>query len=150
VESFPTSSPLSAPEIVHRLNSIPRSIYENKNVRFVYLGGSAAKGTLGWWSDIDVFLSVEGIRNKSVKDKLETWLSLNFIMAEITKLDKIDINFIEDLPLHIQLDILRTGIIVYDNGSGQRQAFLEGLLNRVYDHNLWYRKLIEESTLSWS
>ncbi|MEX2685110.1 MAG: nucleotidyltransferase domain-containing protein [Candidatus Sigynarchaeota archaeon] len=112
---------------------------------FAILGGSVATGNAGWWSDIDIFVHHPAWKKMPPLER-SAWLTqLSMEMELASRNGNIDVHAIDDLPLHVQFNVISTGLDLYDRDDGTARAtYTEWLLPRYYDHVEWYRRIIDE------
>ena len=67
-------------------------------------------------------------------------------IEELTKFQEIEVSVLEMSPLHVQFNVIRDGILLYEKAEGVKANFLEGLLPRYYDHIIWYRNVLKKSS----
>lgn len=132
-------------ELINRLNSIPHSFFIKNNIEFMYLGGSWASKTNNWWSDIDIFVSIPEFQNQESKQKLTILMDMVEDIAQLTSMKNIQVNIFEIIPLHVQFQVIKDGIPIYERNISNRLIFIENLLNMYYDHQIWFSRMIDES-----
>jgi hypothetical protein len=122
-----------------------KSLFEEQNVDFAYLGGSWAKDIHHWWSDIDIFISIPKFLNLASKTQLEFLTNLHIKATDLTEFEEIEILVLQTLPLHIQFNVICNGILIYERDSEINSTFIENLLPLYYDHMIWYKNLLDQS-----
>ncbi|MHA1974035.1 MAG: nucleotidyltransferase domain-containing protein [Candidatus Hodarchaeales archaeon] len=120
-------------------------LFKENNVSFAYLGGSYAINRQTPMSDLDIFVSWPQYHNTSKKELLEFWRQLNFKASKATKIENLEVNILEDLPLHVQFQAISKGILIFEASKDERTDFIESLLREYYDHMIWYRNFLEQA-----
>jgi predicted nucleotidyltransferase len=136
---------ISKNELIQILKNLDILEFSKFEIDFIYLGGSFANGTNGWWSDLDIFLSIPNYRFKTSEAKLKILLKLTNFFEEQTHFENIQLSVIENLPLHVQFSIIKYGIVIFESNLEKRLKFIERLLNNYYDHQIWYTRIVDES-----
>jgi predicted nucleotidyltransferase len=133
------SSPIFSSDLKQAL--VP--VFKNEGCDFVLLGGSQAAGTAGWWSDVDIFIHVQVAEGD--EQKVNRILRLAPILAEKTSIADIDLHDIDTLPVHVQFNVIRGGIVLYEADDGTARAnFVEKMLHEYYEIGPWYESIINE------
>lgn len=96
----------SKEELENKIQNVIKTIKETgrEKVRFIMLYGSAARGELTTFSDIDLAVFYDG-------DEYERFDFRVKILGRVW--DRFDIQTFQDLPVYIQQDIISTGKIIY-------------------------------------
>lgn len=114
-------------------------------VDFAYLGGSIAKGTAGWWSDIDFFVHKEMLTSLSRDEKMNWFQELDLELVLAIQVDKVDLKILDDLPIHVQFNAISGGIPLYEVDDGKILArYIETMMTRYYDEGTWYLRMVAE------
>lgn len=137
--------PLNGQEMANFLKERIYLGFKQSQVDFAYLGGSWVRQNNSWWSDIDLFISFPSYLHLDSKAQLTYLANLSVRFSELTDLDEIEILVLENLPLHVQFDVIHDGILLFERISGLKANFVEKLLPRYYDHIIWYKNLLKES-----
>jgi predicted nucleotidyltransferase len=122
-----------------------KSLFEENNVDFAYLGGSWAKNKQNWWSDIDIFISIPNFLQLASKIQLDLLTQFHIKATELTKFEEFEIIVLETLPLHVQFNAITNGILIYEKNSDVSSYYIEKLLPLYYDHMIWYERLLDQS-----
>lgn len=139
--------PNNKKEMANFLKERLLSIFQKSEIDFAVLGGSWAKGTNKWWSDIDIFLSIPTFQKFNAKKRLHFLADLRVKASELTQIEKIEISVLETLPLHVQFDAIKHSIKLYLKNKEVYPQFLERLLPRYYDHIIWYENMLKKRDL---
>lgn len=118
-------------------------VFGTLGVDFAYLVGSWAQNTHGWWSDVDLFVSWPKFRDDS-----RALLRINEQVWENTDVDKINVQIVENLPIHVQYTALSEGILLYARTPSVASTYLENLMGVYFDHIIWYKRYLKESVNS--
>ena len=137
--------PKTSQEMALFLKRKLKTIFEEYEVNFSYLGGSWVNNVNNWWSDIDIFISVPGFLQLSSKSQLNFLTQLHVKATDLTNYEEIEISILETLPLHIQFRVISNGILLYEKIADIHSRFIEKLLPLYYDHMIWYNKLLNQS-----
>ncbi len=137
--------PISLEQLLSRLKEKLPKVFQKFNVRFAYLGGSWVRHQNASWSDIDIFASWPESQSTGPKDYLSKWTQLNVDAATVTKLDAIEITFLERVPLHVQFNVIAEGILLYEISEEIRTRFIEHLLQEYPDHMIWYKSFLYQA-----
>jgi predicted nucleotidyltransferase len=114
-------------------------------VDFAYLGGSIAKGTAGWWSDVDIFVYKEMLKSLSRTAKMDWFQELDLEIVLVLHTDDVDLKILDDLPIHVQFNAISGGIPVYEVDDGKTLArYIESMLTRYYEQGAWYLQMLAE------
>lgn len=139
----------SGKELSQYLSIHLKKFFEKSKVDFAYLGGSWSMDRNNWWSDIDIFVSIPDFSSMDVKGQAELTKQLHIKISNILKHDKVDISILENIPLHIQFEVIQDGLVIYEKNDKTRKRFIEKLLPKYWDHMIWYKKLISQSEKSF-
>jgi hypothetical protein len=124
---------------------ISMPVFETFNCDFVYLGGSVAEGTSGWWSDIDFFVHATHLNFIDKKSRFNWRQIIESALVKITHVDAIHVNVLIDMPLNVQFNVISSGKIIYEKDDGTTRAdYIEHMLPQYYDFITWYARMIEE------
>ena len=146
INFFPNTTAILTLEMVtDRLKSIKPEFYTQYSIDFMYLGGSWVYKKNYWWSDIDIFISCPNYYGFLPKEKLQFILAVNSEIINHTQLEKIEVQILEVLPLHIQFHIIKDGILIYQSENAKRISFIENLYNNYYDYIIWYENMLKVS-----
>ena len=97
---------------------------------------------------MDIFVSYPKYADRSVKDRLQILIDLNVTTETVAKLNNIEIRILEKQAIHVQYQIFKDGIIIYQKSKSTPQKYLEQLLPKYFDHMKWYTRYLDESLTS--
>ncbi|RMG41506.1 MAG: nucleotidyltransferase domain-containing protein [Methanobacteriota archaeon] len=99
---FPSVSP-SLEDIVATLKNHP-VFRQEESLQFAFLGGSFAKGTEGWWSDLDIFVYLDPHTPSTSK-----WAKLDLAIAisDLLRFEPVIVSVLNELPLMVQFEAIR-------------------------------------------
>jgi predicted nucleotidyltransferase len=130
-------------ELVSILKNKLSTLFREHKVSFTYLGGSWVKGHLSVLSDIDIFISLPHLNTTSPKEIIDIVSDLSKKTSEVTMLDNVEIIILEKVPLHVQFEAIKEGILLYEESNDKRAKFIENLLKYYYDHKIWYQNYLK-------
>lgn len=126
-------------EIISFLEEKLNPIFMKLSIDFAYLAGSYASGRIHGQSDLDIFVSLtdHNILDKKIRVELE-----NQIYLEIVKNLKgigieIDLRVLEDLPLHIQMNVAQNGKVFFMRSEKLWFLYKEKLIREFNDYKIW-------------
>jgi predicted nucleotidyltransferase len=133
------------PMDIAKVVTVLPSVFTKYNCDFVYLGGSVAEGTSGWWSDVDFFIHATCLDGK---DANYNWMSdLTLSIVKLLETDAVHVSFLADLPLNVQYNVISKGNVIYEQDDGTLRAnYIERMLLMYYDFKIWYTRMINEWT----
>lgn len=137
--------PSSGQEMADLLLRQLKNLFEENKVDFAYLGGSWAKNKQNWWSDIDIFISIPNFLQLTSKSQLNLLTQFHVRATELTKIEEFEIIVLETLPLHVQFNAIKNGILLYEKNPDVSSYFIEKMLPLYYDHMIWYKRLLDQS-----
>jgi predicted nucleotidyltransferase len=111
---------------------------------FAYLYGSVATGRNGWWSDVDLVVSWPSFTTLSLKEQYESLGKLALELEEKTGMQNLDLKVWQLLPLRVQFQILRDGILLVDKNPKAQHEAKEEVLLRYPDHLVWFKRYLAE------
>ncbi|HME50885.1 MAG TPA: nucleotidyltransferase domain-containing protein [Candidatus Lokiarchaeia archaeon] len=126
---------------------IPKTIpvFEMFGCDFVYLGGSVASGTNGWWSDIDFFVHAIHLDSEDKSSSFNWREKIEIALVKELHTDDIHVNILVDLPLNVQFSLISNGKVIYEKDDGTiRLDYIEHMLPKYYDFITWYSRMINE------
>ena len=138
--------PLDGKEMACFLKKRLENLFKENSIELAYLGGSWSKDRNVWKSDIDIFISYPDFLAFDARAQLKFLTSLSIKIEELTKFQEIEVSVLEMSPLHVQFNVIRDGILLYEKAEGVKANFLEELLPRYYDHIIWYRNVLKKSS----
>ncbi len=120
-------------------------LFKDYKVSYAYFSGSWVKGHQSVLSDVDIFISLPSLNTKSPIELLILLSDFSRKSSEVTKLDNLEITILERVPLHVQFQAIKDGILLYEESNDIRTKFLENLLKYYYDHNIWYQNYLNQA-----
>jgi predicted nucleotidyltransferase len=118
-------------------------VFKDEGCDFVLLGGSQAAGTAGWWSDIDIFIHFP--RGEDDEIKSSRLMRLAPVLMKIAGTDRIDLHDIDTVPVHVQYNVVRGSIVLFEIDDGTARAdFVEKMLRQYYEIGPWYESIVNE------
>lgn len=132
-------------KLVETLKNKLYPLFKEYNVSFAYFSGSWVRGKQGALSDIDIFVSLPSFNTLSPKELLILLSDFSRKACEVTKQDKLEITILERIPLHVQFQAIKDGILLYEKIKDVRISFIENLLKYYYDHKIWYHNYLSQA-----
>jgi predicted nucleotidyltransferase len=120
-------------------------LFKDYKVSYAYFSGSWVKGHQSVLSDVDIFISLPSLNTKSPIELLILLSDFSRKSSEVTKLDNLEITILERVPLHVQFQAIKEGILLYEESNDIRATFIENLLKYYYDHNIWYQNYLNQA-----
>jgi len=108
------------------LNSLGEELEKDESIIFANLFGSSAKGKLSPLSDIDIALFLT--------DDVDYYAKRLELIEKISKLlltDEFDLVILNDAPLSISFQIIKTGKLLFSKDDKQRISFV----TKTIDHH---------------
>ena len=112
--------PIDRDDLIERISSKLAHLFKRYSISFAILAGSWARGQQSWWSDVDIFVSCPKYADKSVEDRLQILIDLNVTAETVTKLSNIEIRILEKQATHVQYELLKDGIVIYQKVEYER------------------------------
>lgn len=131
---------LSKSEIVEVLKHETDQISKRYQFKFVYLAGSVAREEHNKWSDIDIFVSFPKFLEMTTEEKYQVLGEINVLFSE--KLDKVAVKVLETLPIIIQFNIIKDGMVLYESDPEYRDKFVEDTMRLYYDFKIFRDRFI--------
>jgi predicted nucleotidyltransferase len=101
-------------------------------VRIAYLFGSHARGTDDADSDVDVAILVHSGLSAEARYDLRMRLLRDLAEAMGMPPEKVDVVVLQDVPVLLQLNVIRNGVVVLEGSRAERIAY-ELEIERRYD-----------------
>ncbi|NPD88342.1 MAG: nucleotidyltransferase domain-containing protein [Asgard group archaeon] len=120
-------------------------LFNDYGVSFAYLSGSYARGQQSVLSDIDIFVSLPFLNTITTEELLNLMSDFSRKASEVTKLEKIEISILERIPLHVQFQAIKEGILLFEESQDRRIMYIENLLKFYYDHKIWYQNYLNQA-----
>jgi len=112
------------------------------NVILAYLFGSTVRGDTGKLSDVDIGVMLD--ENLSKKDRFDLELKLTGEIAILIKNNKIDLVVLNEAPLLLAYNIIKSGIILKSDET-QRVKFETKILSMYMDEKYYIKRHTEET-----
>ena len=103
---------------------------KDKGVLFAYLYGSYAQNSIHFESDIDVAVY---LRSSDVKGYIRKEEELTVELITKIHTDRIDLRILNVLPLVLQYNILKDGILIFVREDRERVDFETRVMNRFFE-----------------
>ncbi len=132
-------------KLVESLKNNLSPLLKEYNASFAYFSGSWVRGQQSALSDIDIFVSLPSLSTISPKETLILLSDFSRKASEVTKQDKLEITILERVPLHVQFQAIKDGILLYEKTKDVRTNFLENLLKYYYDHKIWLQNYLSQT-----
>ncbi len=105
-----------------------KNMFKELGINLVYIFGSQIDGTQNKLSDIDVGV-VFGNKERSVKDRNDTYTKLYSLFVNIfAEYRKVDLIFLQDTTLTLQLRAVLDGVIIYKNNEESEFNYKEQVM----------------------
>ncbi|PWB53716.1 MAG: nucleotidyltransferase [Candidatus Methanoperedenaceae archaeon] len=114
----------------------------NDSVILAYLFGSIVRGNAGRLSDIDIGVLLDEKIPK--KDRFDLELKLISDIAILIKKKKIDLIILDEVPLLLEYNIIKTGIILKSD-EAERVKFETKVLSMYLDEKYYIQRHTEET-----
>jgi predicted nucleotidyltransferase len=109
--------------VLEKIPILSAKLCEDKNIAAFYQFGSSLRGYLDPLSDLDLAVLLD---KKIPADKfLPEYLKIVGIAADILKVDELDLLILNQAPLRIVHNILKTGRLLFCNDRVQLAGFIE-------------------------
>jgi len=122
-----------------KIRSLAEYFGKQKEVKLAYLFGSAAKGTEGKLSDIDIGVYLDEKLSKS--KRFDIRLKLISEISSVLKTDKIDVVVMNDSPTHLNYNIIKYGKILKSSQMRAKTEF--NILKRYLDMSYYIKRHTE-------
>ncbi len=129
-------------ELISNLKVQLSPLFKDFKVSFAYLSGSWIKGHQSVLSDVDIFVSLPYLKATLPREIINLMSDFSKKSSEDTMLNNIEINVLERVPLHVQFETIKDGILLYEESNDKRATFIENLLKYYYDHKKWYQSYL--------
>ncbi|MEA3255825.1 MAG: nucleotidyltransferase domain-containing protein [Candidatus Altiarchaeota archaeon] len=137
------------------MDKLSRFFRGQKEVRVAYLFGSVASGKTGPLSDVDVGVFLD----ESLSKKKRFMLNLRLIseISGILKTDRVDIVIMNDVPVSLNYEIIKSNQPVYTRDESERVDIEHGILSKYLDRRYYdkrgadvFIKKVADRGLSWT
>jgi len=112
------------------------------SIILAYLFGSTVRGDTGRLSDVDIGVLLD--EKLSKKDRFDMELKLMGEIAALIKKNKIDLVVLNEAPLLLAYNIIKTGIIL-KSSEKERVKFETKLLSMYMDEKYYIKRHTEET-----
>ncbi len=120
-----------------------KKYFSNKDsIILAYLFGSTVRGDTGRLSDIDIGVLLD--ENISNKDRFDMELKIISEIAIFINKNKIDLVVLNEAPLLLSYNIIKTGLILKSNEL-ERVQFETKILDKYLDHKYYIKRHTYES-----
>ena len=136
---------LDKDQLVSKLMATLSSYLKEKKCKLAYLVGSFARSLQLPMSDLDLVISYPKFEELESNEQFAFYSKIIDLVREVTQIDEIDISILEKLPTITQFSMLRDGIVIYEDQTGDAHNFIEKLMNQYYDLAMWYENLLDIS-----
>jgi len=111
-------------------------------VRLAYLYGSRANGKEGKLSDVDIAVLLDETLSK--KERFNLQLKLISEITSILKTDKVDLVIMNDVPLTLQFEIIKSNHPLLVRDEGERIDLEHWILSRYLDRRYYEKRWAAE------
>ena len=132
-------------KLVETLKNKLLPLFKDYKVSFAYFSGSWVRGQQSVLSDVDIFVSLPTLDTISPKETVILLSDFSRKANVATKQDNLEITIFERVPLHVQFQAIKDGILLYEETKDARIKFLENLLKYYYDHKIWYNNYLSQA-----
>ncbi|MHA1730417.1 MAG: nucleotidyltransferase domain-containing protein [Promethearchaeota archaeon] len=136
---------LTSSELVGLFRAKLSRTFEKWGVSFAYLAGSWARGQNGWWSDVDIFVSIPTYRGASEEEKSLMYEGINRDSWRETNLDDLHVTIFEKCPIHVQYRAILEGILLFERDAPERIGFIEDLAIKYPDFMIWFKGYLKQA-----
>ena len=123
-------------------NELTEYFITKDSVILAYLFGSTARGDAGRLSDVDIGVILD--ENLSKKDRFDLELKLMCEIAILIKKNKIDLIVLNEAPLLLAYNIIKSGIILKSDET-ERVKFETKILSMYMDEKCYIKRHTEET-----
>ena len=107
-------------------------------IAFGYLFGSRANNNITPLSDIDIAVYID--TQKAPADLFELRLKELTALYQVFNTEKIDLVFLNETPLELSYNVLKNGILLYENDEQLRVTFFENTVRDYLDRKYFIDK----------
>jgi len=117
--------------VIEKIPGLSEKLREEKSIIALYLFGSSVKGQLKPLSDLDIAVLLD---KKVPGDKfIEQYLKISGIATDMLKVEEIDLIILNEAPLRIVHNVLKTGNLLFCTDPVQLAGFIENNYKRYPD-----------------
>jgi predicted nucleotidyltransferase len=134
----------SIPDLTSLTQQIRKSLEDCEDILFAYLYGSAAYGPTHSAGDIDIAIY---LTPTTTDQYLKKEAALTSLLVSGLHTDDIDLRILNVLPVVLQYDILKEGILVMSRDEMQRAEFEASVMLRFFELKPYldeYRLMLSE------
>jgi len=125
-----------------KTDGLQRFLEGQEAVRVAYLFGSHAGGGAGPLSDVDVAVLLDERLGKS--ERFSVRLRLIGGVSSIVKTDDVDVVVMNDAPLTLNYEIVKSGRVLVERDAGERVELESRILARYLDRVYYERRSLNE------
>lgn len=129
-------------DIFQLLPKVKESLQRDPDIIFAYVFGSYGKGRPNPLSDVDIAIFVN-LRKEDIFDKK---LKLLEDLSKILVTDEIDLVILNDVPVSLAIEVLRTGRLILSINEEERLNYEVGIIKEYLD-TMWLRGLSEKGLI---
>ena len=127
--------------IIELFTKLSENLQKEPSILFTYIFGSFGKGKPGPLSDLDIAIFLD-----SSSELLEKKMDLIGKVTEIMGTDEVDLVLLNESPLSLRFEVLRTGRVLFSKDEAQRISFVARTYQSYCDFEP-YRKFFWENTM---
>jgi len=105
-------------------------IVKDEKVLFVYVYGSYARDSIDFESDVDIAVY---LKSSDVKEYIKKEEELTIELVTRIHMDRIDVRILNVLPLLLQYNMLKDGILIFVRDDRERVDFETKIMNRFFE-----------------
>ena len=105
-------------------------IVKDEKVLFVYVYGSYARDSIDFESDVDIAVY---LKSSDVKEYIKKEEELTIELITKIHVDRIDLRILNVLPLLLQYNILKDGILIFVRDDRERVDFETKVMHRFFE-----------------
>jgi predicted nucleotidyltransferase len=130
--------------------ALKRYLKEYQEIVVAYLFGSHARGEADARSDVDIAV----LLHAGLPDAAHLELRLDAEICDILGSNEVDVLFLNDAPLPMQAEVIRTGQIIVSNDEDARIGYEVDAMNRWWDFQpifeMHWRTFVQRTKESFS
>jgi predicted nucleotidyltransferase len=122
--------------VIERIPQLSEKLKQEKNISAMYLFGSALSGALKPLSDIDIAVLLDKLIPRD--EFHEEYLNIFRIVSDLLKIDELDLVILNEAPVRITHNILKTGKLLFSKDNAQLAEFIE-INFKLYPDFMFYK-----------
>jgi len=122
--------------VLERIPLLSEKLREENNISAMYLFGSALNGFINPLSDIDIAVLLDKSINRN--KFFDEYLKIFGIAADLLNIDELDLVILNEAPVRIAHNILKTGKLLFSNDPAQLAEFIE-VNFKLYPDFMFYK-----------